>query len=352
MPSNLNENKMINDVISSIYLKYASNNEENSDVSFNIPNSLKIIEKATEILQKEQAVLQIDTKNSKFDFIVAGDIHGSLESLIRIFEEKGNPKNTRYLFLGDYVDRGYNSCEVIVLLYAFKCLHPDNIYLIRGNHEFSDLNKHYGFRDECFQRVKSTENGSEIFQGDIFYKKVTKSFNHLPICAILNDSIFCVHGGITSLLKSRDELLNIQKVGKKLSSFDLIQAELMWNDPNDSILTYCESSRGFGSNFGQEALDNFLKEMKFDLVIRGHQSEYHGYNWPFGEFGGILTVFSAIDYCGFSNKGGVAVISKDKDELDDELVEIHQLDKKSNKTKLYKIALKVIIVTCLLAYFT
>lgn len=341
----------INNFVSDIYINYENLKTDNSMVGFDILSSFQIIEKTTDILKKEPAVLQINTKKSQSDFVIVGDIHGSLDSLIKIFKEKGTPKNTQYLFLGDYVDRGNNSCEVIILLYSLKCLYPDNIHLIRGNHEFEDITNCYGFKDECISRVKEIKNGRVYFKGKKFYKSIIKSFEYLPICAILNDSIFCVHGGITSLIQNRDELLNMKKVGKELSLYDSIQTEFLWNDPNNSILTYKESERGIGSIFGQEALDSFLKNMKFELVIRGHQRENKGYNWPFGELGGILTVFSAIDYCGFPNDGGVAVISKKENDFDE--VEVFQLTNKSkNINHFLKIILNIIIISCIVSFLT
>ena len=133
------ENGYINNVISEIYFKFNILNKSNSEISFNISSAIKIIEKAIKILQYEQSVLQINTIMDKKDVVIVGDIHGNIESLINIFQSNGDPTTTKYIFLGDYVDRGNNSIEVIILLYAFKCLYPDNIFLIRGNHEFRDI---------------------------------------------------------------------------------------------------------------------------------------------------------------------------------------------------------------------
>ena len=335
----------INDAISSIYQYHDNLNKDNDELAFEILDSFKIIEKTTEILKKEPAVLQIDTKKSESDFVVCGDIHGSLESLLKIFEVKGFPNLTQYLFLGDYVDRGHNSCEVIILLYSYKCLYPNNIHLIRGNHEFRDITDCYGFKDECYQRSKIRSDGIR------FYNLITESFKHLPICAILNKSIFCVHGGITSLLNNRQELLSIEKVGISIDSKSLIQTEFLWNDPSEETLMYSESQRGIGSVFGQDAVDSFLKKMEFDLIIRGHQRKSDGYDWPFGELGGILTVFSSINYCGWPNKGGLAVISEQSNDYDD-LVEVLQIKFTSKANLFFKNLMKLIILLCLIMAFT
>lgn len=148
----------------------------------------------------------------------------------------------------------------------------------------------------------------------------------IPICAILDDSIFCVHGGVTSLIKDRDQLFKLEKVGDYFNDNDLAQAEMLWNDPDKCIEMYGISSRGRGSIFGEKAVGGFLKDLNFKLVIRGHQNVTNGYDWPFGQTGGLLTVFSAIDYCKTANNGGVAIVLKEEDIENRQLVNIHQFD--------------------------
>ena len=116
------------------------------------------------------------------------------------------------------------------------------------------------------------------------------------------------------------------KVNSQYDKNNLAQAEMLWNDPSKFTTTYGTSSRGRGSVFGERAVDSFLKNMDFKLVIRGHQNVFNGFDWPFGQKGGILTVFSAIDYCRTSNNGGVAVIIKENDIKDHNLVNVHQID--------------------------
>lgn len=310
MENNLIQNRHINDVISEIYFKNNQLKQDNSEVSFDIISSLKIIKQATQLFENEPSVLQINAYEGE-DIVVVGDIHGNIESLINIFQAKGDPSITKYLFLGDYVDRGQNSCEVIVLLYAFKCLYPENIHLIRGNHEFRSMNDHYGFKEECYKRIKIKVNDKYMYGGQKFYDIITDSFQYLPICAILNEKVFCVHGGITALVEEKSQLMNIQKVGADFTKYDSVQAELLWNDPDPNVKTYKRSPRGLGCVFGDEALNDFLQKMDFNVVIRAHQNQMNGYDWTFGENGGILTVFSSSDYCGTSNDGAVATVSSD-----------------------------------------
>lgn len=311
-----------------------------SPIPFDLNIAMKIIQSAEELFKNENSVLNIQTKTSESsEFVVVGDIHGNLNSLARILTVKGYPPKTRYLFLGDYVDRGENSCEVMILLYTLKCLFPEDIFLIRGNHEFKDMTDIYGFKFECMKRIKRTND--DYPSSDIFYQKITDTFASLPICAILNNKIFCVHGGITALIDSRNKLLSIKKVGHQISKNDPVQVELLWNDPCNDIDYYQASPRGIGCIFGQDALNAFLIKMGFDLVIRGHQNVNNGFEWPLEQNNGILTVFSSLDYCGTFNNGAVAIISDQNDvEEDKNLVKtqvFYILTKKDSRLFKYEV---------------
>lgn len=329
MDTKFNKKKLFSDVILDIIDESSRKKkpmQEYPQVQFDVPSSFEIINKASEILKEEPSILQIDTKDDETEFIIVGDIHGSIESLLKIFKEKGYPPSARYLFLGDYVDRGFRSIEVMIMLYSLKCLFPKYVYLIRGNHEFKNMTDFYGFKTECLKRIKSTFHNDICYSSFAFYKLMTESFVHLPLGAILNDSIFCVHGGVTSFIKNREELLNLNKIGNQFFECDLAQAEMLWNDPDKYVLNYCKSKRGRGSIFGVKAVDTFLNDLNFKLIVRGHQNVFDGFDWPFGRKGGILTVFSAIDYCNSSNIGGIAIIKKENEIKDDNLVDIHQID--------------------------
>lgn len=130
--------------------------------------------------------------------MICGDIHGQYLDLIRIFSNLGFPPNTRYLFLGDYVDRGSLSLETICLLLAFKIKYPDDIFLLRGNHEAASINRIYGFYDECKRKI-----------GIKVWKKFVDIFNCMPITASVDDKILCMHGGLSPELKDLDLLRKI-----------------------------------------------------------------------------------------------------------------------------------------------
>lgn len=314
-------------IISSLGLR-KKNGSFSLPIPFDLDISFEVIESARRLFEGEKSVLQIDTKTTdSTEFVIVGDIHGNLNSLARILTVKGYPPKTRYLFLGDYVDRGENSCEVMILLFCLKILFPTDVFLIRGNHEFKDMTDNYGFRYECSKRIGNYRNS------ELFYQKVTDTFSYLPICAILNDAIFCVHGGITALIDTREKLLSIQKVGHQFCSSDSVQAEFLWNDPSSDTDLYEDSPRGIGCIFGHAALKTFLEKMQFKLVIRGHQSVNNGFEWPLNRDQKILTVFSSLDYCGTFNNGAVAIVQDDVD--DDQLVKtqiFYVLNKKDSRS--------------------
>ncbi|KAH8087600.1 phosphoprotein phosphatase [Aureococcus anophagefferens] len=103
-----------------------------------------------------------------------------------------------YLFLGDYVDRGKQSLETICLLLAFKIKYPENFFILRGNHECASINRIYGFYDECKRRYNIK-----------MWKTFTDCFNCLPVAAIVDEKIFCCHGGLSPELQQIDQIKKI-----------------------------------------------------------------------------------------------------------------------------------------------
>lgn len=292
----------IEKVILDINSNYGEPKDPNNRITLNFISNFEVLDKVIEILQNEASVLTINIGPTEYDhFVIVGDIHGDIRSLIDIFKLEGDPSTTKYLFLGDYVDRGNNGTEVLFLLYAYKCLYPNNIFLIRGNHEFISMNETYGFKSECEQGYPDYKQ---------FHSKIAETFKYLPLCAILNDKIFCVHGGISNLIENRDQLMKICKVGDKLTSLHIIQEHLLWSDPNPKIPYFAESPRNIGLHFGKSALDDFLKNLNFDLVIRAHENELNGFSKPFGPNGGIYTIFSSTNYCETGNEGAIVKFSK------------------------------------------
>jgi diadenosine tetraphosphatase ApaH/serine/threonine PP2A family protein phosphatase len=235
---------------------------------------LSVVSQAIEVFSREPALLNLTGQ-----FTVVGDIHGHLLSLLRIFQKLGWPDSRRYLFLGDYVDRGESSCEVLVLLYCLKVLFPHNIFLLRGNHEFASMTAVYGLHSECVSRFVMK-----------VYSAFVDSFNALPIAAIINDCVFCVHGGIAP-----EMVTNLDNLAKVKNTMTGIEVDILWADPRESVEGFQRSPRGRGFLFGNDAFDNFLTECDLKFMIRPHENCMQGFDWPFGIDGKLLTVFSAID---------------------------------------------------------
>jgi serine/threonine-protein phosphatase PP1 catalytic subunit len=239
---------------------------------------------------------------------ILGDIHGQFHDLLRFFDEMGKTPDdgSNFLFLGDYVDRGWNSIETFCLLLAYKIRCPDHVWLLRGNHECSSVNKLYGFYDDCRRPFYW---GPDV--GEVQYARFSEVMNWLPYAAIVGDAIFCCHGGISPKLGSLDDIRKIPRP-KEIPESGL-ECDLVWADPDVAIDDWRPGDRGTSVCFGQPQLDAFLAKFGFDVVIRGHQCVADGFEFPFDDRGSqsITTVFSAPNY-GYDSGNKGAVIQVDE----------------------------------------
>eukprot|EP00834_Sanchytrium_tribonematis_P004103 NODE_185_length_13590_cov_0.472908.p4 type:complete len:346 gc:universal NODE_185_length_13590_cov_0.472908:4323-5360(+) len=251
-----------------------------------------IIQEALLVIKGEPALLRIEGS-----CILISDIHGQFNDLFVIFNKHGFPPTQKYLFLGDYVDRGYQSLETILLLLCFKALYPKHIYLLRGNHEAASVNRIYGFYDECKRKCSVS-----------IWKSFVDFFNHLPISAILNDKIFCVHGGISPELQTLDQITNIFRPCD-IPDKGLL-CDLLWSDPTEKLEDFGENERGVSVTFGGKSIEAFLNTNNLDLIIRGHLVIEDGY--LFHSKKRCVTLFSAPNYCGeFDNVGSTMTVNRD-----------------------------------------
>uniref|UniRef100_A0A7S4QRX4 Serine/threonine-protein phosphatase n=1 Tax=Alexandrium monilatum TaxID=311494 RepID=A0A7S4QRX4_9DINO len=227
---------------------------------------------------------------------VVGDIHGQYHDLLRLFDFGGFPPESNYLFLGDYVDRGAQSLETIILLLLYKIKYPENFFMLRGNHECASITRIYGFYDECKRRY------------DIkVWKAFVDLFNTLPFCAIVDDRIFCVHGGLSP------EVLNIDQIRRITRPTDVpdhgMVCDFLWADPDAEIEGWAENDRGVSYIFGEDVIKSFLKKFNFDVIVRAHQVVPDGYEFIGGRK--LITLFSAPNYCGeFDNSGAMMDIDE------------------------------------------
>lgn len=245
-----------------------------------------LLSRARTVLQQDSMLLEIEGSVN-----IVGDLHGQFLDLMRIFESLGRPPTGRYLFLGDYVDRGSHSLETICLLLALKISHPDKIFLLRGNHESSEISRVYGFYDECKRRFSVQ-----------LWRMFIHLFRFLPIAAVVGQRIFCVHGGLSPKL---DRVQKIKLFRRPLQLMEgHLAEEILWSDPNPEIRDWGASPRGISVTYGMDALYKFLEENELDLVCRGHEVVEDGYEFMWSRK--LLTIFSATNYCGqFDNSGGV-----------------------------------------------
>lgn len=225
---------------------------------------------------------------------VCGDVHGQYNDLLKLFTFGGFPPDANYLFLGDYVDRGKQSLETICLLLAYKVKYPENFFLLRGNHEAAQVCKIYGFYDECKRRYNTR-----------LFKTFTDVFNRLPVAAIIDDKIFCCHGGLSPDLLHIGQIRNIQRPVEV--PVQGLLCDLLWSDPS-SDMGWTENDRGVSFAFGPDVVTKFLQKHDFDLICRGHQVVEDGYE--FFAQRKLITIFSAPNYCGtFDNAGALMSIN-------------------------------------------
>ena len=227
---------------------------------------------------------------------ICGDIHGQYHDLLRMFQYGGFPPDANYLFLGDYVDRGRQSIETICLLLAFKLKFPENFFLLRGNHECSTINRIYGFYEECKKRYSIR-----------LWKTFTECFNCLPVAAIIDDKIFCMHGGLSPDL---NKIEDIQKIFRPVEVPDHgLLCDLLWSDPDENVSGWDDNERGVSFVFGKDIVNIFLKKNDVDLICRAHQVVEDGYE--FFAKRQVVTLFSAPNYCGeFDNSGAMMTVDE------------------------------------------
>ncbi|WBW75473.1 serine/threonine protein phosphatase PP1 catalytic subunit Sds21 [Schizosaccharomyces osmophilus] len=228
---------------------------------------------------------------------ICGDIHGQYSDLLRLFEYGGFPPDANYLFLGDYVDRGKQSLEVICLLFAFKIKYPENFFLLRGNHECASINRIYGFYDECKRRYNIK-----------IWKLFTDCFNCMPVAAIVDEKIFCMHGGLSPDLNAMEQ---IQRIIRPTDIPDTgLLCDLLWSDPEKDVKGWGDNDRGVSYTFGADVVNRFLQKQDMDLVCRAHQVVEDGYEFFAKRL--LVTIFSAPNYCGeFDNVGAMMSVNED-----------------------------------------
>lgn len=228
---------------------------------------------------------------------VCGDIHGQFHDLLELFRIGGPIPTTNYLFMGDYVDRGYYSVETVSLLLALKIRYPDRITVLRGNHESRQITQVYGFYDECLRKYGSAD----------VWREFTNLFDYLPLTALIDNQVFCLHGGLSPAIDTLDDIRHLDRVQEV--PHEGAMCDLLWSDPDDRC-GWGISPRGAGYTFGQDISESFNHENKLSLVARAHQLVMDGYQWS--QDNQVITIFSAPNYCyRCGNQAAIMEINED-----------------------------------------
>ena len=226
---------------------------------------------------------------------IVGDVHGHLIDLLRVLNKHGYPPAARYIFLGDLVDRGEFSTEVVTLVFALKVAFPTDVFIVRGNHEFAEVCQDCGFFEEL----------QKVYRNCPIFPSFLRVFSQTPFLVVVENTCVCLHGGIGPACPSIEAFAALKR---PIHSFSLkIVSEVLWSDPDDDFGGFRPSMRGYGQLFGCVAAQAFLQASGLQKIVRGHQCVEGGIEESL--HGNVLTVFGASNYCGDTgNKAGVLLI--------------------------------------------
>jgi len=279
-----------------------------------------IADECMKIMAKEPTLLRLEPP-----VYVIGDLHGNFKDFAYFAKSFGLWNSAefvpaRFLFLGDYVDRGLHSIETLAFVLALKVRYPDKIFLLRGNHECSEINGDEelymsgSFKSQC-KLTYGMRDGEELWNA------FNRCFDMMPLAAVIDDKVFCVHAGIPRYIARNPDcniLETIASIPRPPNITDDLVFDLIWADPatlNEERLIGMDGfPPGFGRNtrgpatcvFGKDAVKKFCENSGCSHMIRAHQSPKLGVD--ISKNATILTVFSSSHYCGGYNRAASVLV--------------------------------------------
>jgi diadenosine tetraphosphatase ApaH/serine/threonine PP2A family protein phosphatase len=256
----------------------------------------RIFLRLMEVLSRENNCLPIASP-----IFICGDIHAQLDDLLFLFEcaealQPWIPRHgrsqrfdfsKRFLFMGDYVDRGLHSLHTFLYLACLKVQSPESIFLLRGNHETEHISSQYGFFYET----------TLIYGHSGIWDMAIDVFQLLPLAALIDQDVFCVHGGLSPKIATISKISMLDR--EREVPFRGPLADLLWSDPDPDVPMWKESLRGAGCLFGKEAAARFTRLNRLDFVARSHQLQDQGYMEHFAEEKRefrVITIWSCPNY--------------------------------------------------------
>ncbi|NXK49495.1 PPE1 phosphatase, partial [Chauna torquata] len=276
---------------------------------------LQLLCETRRVLKEKPNITHVSVSYSK-EITVCGDLHGNLDDLLLIFYKNGLPSEKKpYVFNGDFVDRGRNSMEILIILFAFLLIYPNDLHLNRGNHEDYIINLRWVLGD-------GREGVSEYIlqvHGKVILYLLQDVFSWLPLATIINNKVLIVHGGISDTtdldflnLLERNKLKSLMrrppksetdredqpKEGtptarpSKFCSFQVL--DILWSDPRKQNGCIPNKRRGGGCCFGPDTTAKLLERYNLKMLIRSHEFKREGYELTHD--GKVVTIFSASNY--------------------------------------------------------
>ncbi|XP_064263636.1 serine/threonine-protein phosphatase with EF-hands 1 isoform X1 [Passer domesticus] len=304
---------------------------------------LQLLSETRRVLKEMPNITHLSTSYSK-EITVCGDLHGNLDDLLLIFYKNGLPsEQNRYVFNGDFVDRGKNSMEILIILFAFLLIYPNDLHLNRGNHEDYIMNLRYGFTKEVSKKYKEHWKQILCLLRDVF--------SWLPLATIIDSKVLILHGGISdttdldflnalernklkSLMRPPKSVRNRQDQVKKripttkpskhianqhvagktqhISSSGFTEPsgsnlppdpalkewkqilDILWSDPRSQNGCTPNKCRGGGCYFGPDVTAKLFERYNLKMLIRSHEFKPEGYE--ISHDGKVITIFSASNY--------------------------------------------------------